>query len=168
MEIDMATTGTNKQSCRSLWVQVVLQASDDIDTGHYQSRDYHEAVAFFTHDGPWGRSRQEIADRIDLHPDDLKRLGRSALKARHARDGAPQVIDREARDPEVRDLHDRDCWVSQFLAKQTLAAVVETAPEPDVLLLVPTQVAAKGRRTWSPRSVNPFNPFRMQSTNLSA
>jgi hypothetical protein len=168
MEIDMATTGTNKQSYRSLWVQVVLQARDDIDTKHYRSHVYHEAVAFFTHDGPWGQSRQEIADRIDLHRDDLKRLGRAAIKARHARDGAPPVIERETRDPEVRDLHDRNYWGAQFLNKKTLEAVVHTVPEPDALLLVPAPVAAKGRPKWSPRSVNPFDPFRMQSTNLSA
>jgi hypothetical protein len=168
MEIDMATTGANTQSYRSLWVQVVLQASDDIDTGNDQSRDYHEAVAFFTHDGQWGRSRQEIADRIDLHPDDLKRLGRAVIKARHARDGVPPVIDREVCDPKIHNPRDRDYWVSQFLTKQTLAAMVQTMPEPDVLLLVPAPVAAKGRRKWSPRSVNPFNPFLRHATDISA
>jgi hypothetical protein len=165
MEIDMATTGTNEHSCRSLWIQVVLQARDDIDTEHYLSHDYHQAVAFFTHDGLWGQSRQEIADRIDLHPDDLERLGQVAIKARHARDGVPPVIERASRDP---DVHDQAYWVAKFLATQTLEDTTGTVSEPDVLSPIPTPVAAKGRRTWSPRSVNPFNPFGMESTNLSA
>lgn len=84
------------QHHRALWAAVVLQARDDIDGEHYRSTEYTDAVAFFTAAGPWGESRQAVADCLGLHTDDLTRLGRAAIEARHLRDGPPPVIVRPA------------------------------------------------------------------------
>jgi hypothetical protein len=74
---------------RDLWAAVVSQAADDIRTEDYRSVEYAQAVSFFTAPGEWATSRQASADCMDLHVDDIKRLGRAVIAARHARDGAP-------------------------------------------------------------------------------
>lgn len=81
----MSTTG------RKLWAAVVLQARDDLDTAKYGSTKYITAKSFFTANGAWAESRQDIADELELHPDDLMRLGRATLAARHLRDGPEPV-----------------------------------------------------------------------------
>jgi hypothetical protein len=78
---------------RALWSAVVLQARVDIDYAEYDTTLYDTAVAFFLGAGEWGESRQHIADLLELHPDDLTRLGREAIAARHLRDGVPPEID---------------------------------------------------------------------------
>jgi hypothetical protein len=85
------------QSTRALWSAVVLHAVNDIDSEHYRSLEYGEAVAFFTAaHGPWAESRQAIADYLGLHSDDLTRLGRAAIEARHLRDGPEPITVRPA------------------------------------------------------------------------
>lgn len=85
------------QPTRALWSAVVLHAVADIDGEHYRSAEYAEAVAFFTAArGPWAESRQAVADCLNLHTDDLARLGRAAIEARHLRDGPEPIIVRAA------------------------------------------------------------------------
>lgn len=84
------------QPTRALWSAVVLAAVADIDGEHYRSAEYAQAVAFFLDAGAWGESRQNIADCLNLHADDLTRLGRAAIAARHLRDGVPPVSVRAA------------------------------------------------------------------------
>jgi hypothetical protein len=79
------------QPTRALWSAVVLSAVADIDGEHYRSAEYAQAVSFFLDPGAWGESRQNIADCLNLHADDLTRLGRAAIAARHLRDGPPPV-----------------------------------------------------------------------------
>ena len=80
---------------RNLWIAVVFQARDDLDTEDYASVEYGEAVAFFTNThGSWAQSRQDIADHLGLHSDDLTRMGRAVIAARHLRDGPEPVIER--------------------------------------------------------------------------
>lgn len=76
---------------RNLWGAVVLKAHDDLDTAKYGSSHYITAKSFFTASGKWAESRQAIADELELHPDDLMRLGRATLAARHLRDGPEPV-----------------------------------------------------------------------------
>jgi hypothetical protein len=79
---------------RALWVAVVMQARADIESEDRDGYDYAQAVAFFTGSGDWARSRQSIADCLELHPDDLMRLGKAAIAARCLRDGdAPVMVD---------------------------------------------------------------------------
>jgi hypothetical protein len=79
---------------RALWSAVVLQARADIESEDRDGYDYAQAVAFFTGSGDWARSRQSIADCLELHPDDLMRLGKAAIAARCLRDGdAPVMVD---------------------------------------------------------------------------
>jgi hypothetical protein len=132
---------------RELWAAVVLQAQADLDGEAYGSVLYAQAEAFFVGAGPWGASRAEVADRLDLHGDDLRRLGRATLAARALRDGPPPVVVRAVADPipspiprpvvvsvcpapAVADLRvarrhkpiperrDRNWWIAQFMARQ--------------------------------------------------
>jgi hypothetical protein len=77
---------------RALWVAVVMQARADIESEDRDGYDYAQAAAFFTGGGDWARSRQSIADCLELHPDDLMRLGRAAIAARRLRDGDVPVM----------------------------------------------------------------------------
>jgi hypothetical protein len=74
---------------RDLWAAVVSQAADDINTKNYQSIEYDQAVSFFTASGEWATSRQGIADFMELHVNDIERLGRTTIAVRHACDGPP-------------------------------------------------------------------------------
>jgi hypothetical protein len=74
---------------RDLWAAVVTQAADDINTESYRSVEYNQAVSFFTASGDWAKSRQAIADFMELHVNDIERLGRTTIAARHACDGPP-------------------------------------------------------------------------------
>jgi hypothetical protein len=71
---------------RNLWIAVALQAANDINTEDYTSMDYDAAVSFFTAPGEWAESRQHIADCIGRHPEELTRMGRAAIAARHLRE----------------------------------------------------------------------------------
>ena len=69
---------------RSLWVAVVLQAKSDIETELLDSLDFIQAVAFFIGSGQWVQNRAVIGDYLDLHRDDLEKLGRRCINARRA------------------------------------------------------------------------------------
>jgi hypothetical protein len=77
---------------RALWSAVVLQARADIESEDRDGYDYAQALAFFTGSGDWAKSRQSIADCLELHPDDLMRLGKAAIAARCLRDGEVAVM----------------------------------------------------------------------------
>jgi hypothetical protein len=130
---------------RGLWVAVVMQAAEDIRTEERGSYHYAQSESFFTGIGEWARSREDVADSIDLHPDDLMRLGRAAIAARCLRDGdaaatvpevsvtgvvqpsrpVPVLLLPAPAEPRPRGrprkptvAHDRDWWIKQFMEKQ--------------------------------------------------
>src|SRR4051812_20882529 len=72
---------------RDLWVAVVLQAKDDIENEPLGSVDFTQAVAFFIGSGNWAQNRTVIGDYLDLHRDDLEKLGRRCINARRAAEG---------------------------------------------------------------------------------
>jgi hypothetical protein len=126
---------------RTLWVSVVLQASEDLDTCDRLTLDYAQALSFFFGRGDWRRSRADIAECVGLHVDDLQRLGRQTLAARRLREGEPAVT--PASDPVPVIVHplaltvtpgadtplkrgrprnpsvarDRNWWIQDFLRK---------------------------------------------------
>ena len=67
---------------RALWSAVVAQAVEDLMLTGLHSLEFAAAVSFFVSGGEWLQSRREIADMLDLHPDDLERLGRKQLLTR--------------------------------------------------------------------------------------
>jgi hypothetical protein len=120
---------------RALWAAVILQARDDLDTEHYGSVEHGHADAFFTAPGDWAVSRRAIADALDLHPDDLMRLGRAVTAARTARDGGPPVVARPV--------------------PRLVVSVAAPVPVPVAVVpaKVPRRVGRAGARRWE------FNPF---------
>jgi hypothetical protein len=83
---------------RDLYAAAVELAVHDLDTEDYGSTHYEQSVLFFTAAaGEWADSREAIADHLELHGDDLARLGARAIAARQLRDGVPKVRVRPAR-----------------------------------------------------------------------
>src|SRR5664279_2250823 len=86
---------------RALWVAVVQQAIDDVADERIGSLDWDEAVAFFTHAGDWAAARTGVADMLELHPDDLVRVGRRLIAERRVSEGleaeTPLVLPHAAR-----------------------------------------------------------------------
>lgn len=74
---------------RDLWAAVVNQALDDLREFPYDSVEYTQAFEFFTGRGEWAKSREQIADYVELHPDNLRRAGQAVIHARYAADGGP-------------------------------------------------------------------------------
>jgi hypothetical protein len=117
---------------RALWAAVVLQAIHDLD--HERgSLEYTNAVAFFTGNGEWRRSRTDIADRIGVHADDLERCGRRLIDAHKIPDVVPVqvvaprpvvapipvVVSEPVKSPRRgKPTRDRGWWISQFLSEQ--------------------------------------------------
>lgn len=142
-EIDMAAAKA-QESYRRLWAQVVLQAKSDLDAEPIDSILFNQAAAFFVGRGEWAASRANVADCLEMHPDALGRCGERWIAERRQREG---------------------------LEPAPSAAFSVRSPAPLSRLVAvpsPDPQAAKGRRTITPRQVNPFNPFRMQSTQLTA
>ena len=78
---------------RALWAAVVWQALQDIESERYGSTDYTQSVTLLTAPfGPWAVWRQEIADMLDLHGDDLMHAGRLAIADREALETPPPPI----------------------------------------------------------------------------
>ena len=71
---------------RSLWSSAVLQALEDIENQPIPSTEYAEAEAFFIRPGAWARSRNTIADILDMHPGQLEMIGRRRIEARRVAD----------------------------------------------------------------------------------
>jgi hypothetical protein len=81
---------TAYQTPRALWSAVVRQAREDIANEPMGSLEYEEAVAFFTGGGEWARSRGDVADCIELHPDDLAHAGQHWIEERRQAAGIPE------------------------------------------------------------------------------
>lgn len=103
---------------RGLWVAVVLQALEDIEVESYHSVDYTQSVLFFLGTGPWSQWRMEVAAMLDLHGDDLARVGRAGIAARHLREPPPPptvVVRRAPPRPEPAPLVARPAVVRRIV-----------------------------------------------------
>ncbi|PPQ35038.1 hypothetical protein CCS01_09045 [Rhodopila globiformis] len=129
------SAGDTQHAYRVLWAQVVMQAKADLENEPIGSILYNQAAAFFVSRGDWAESRLMIADCLNMHPDDLSRVGQQWINDRRRREGL-ELEQNEA--PKKSDP----------LVLPRLVAV----PGPS------THV--RRGRTRTPRAVNPFNPFR--------
>ncbi len=86
---DASTTTTSGSGYRALWGAAVLQAKEDVERQPFNSIAYDQAVAFFVGGGAWAESRSALADCLDVHPDDIERVGRRCIAARRKLDGLP-------------------------------------------------------------------------------
>jgi hypothetical protein len=128
------------QGYRALWSQVVLQAKDDVETADFGSIDYEQAVNFFIGSGKWAETRAAIAEMVDLHSDDLARLGRTLINCRREQEDLPPlVVDRTP------------------TAIVPLPALFATMPLPPV-----APASARHQHIYGAGSgrINPFSPFR--------
>jgi hypothetical protein len=80
---------------RDLWVAVVLQAKDDIENEPLHSINFTQAVAFFIGSGEWVKNRTAIGDYLDLHRDDLEKMGRRCINARRVSEGLAPLLPRQ-------------------------------------------------------------------------
>jgi hypothetical protein len=125
---------------RSLWSQVVLQARDDVETADFGSVDYEQATDFFVGSGRWAESRAAIAELVDLHPDDLVRLGRGLINRRRDQAGLPAMDFNRRRPPGTRP-------------PPVLVAIV--------VPVAPAAPHARHRPYGRPAGwISPFSPFR--------
>ena len=112
---------------RGLWSAVVLQAHDDLQFEPRNSVIYGEAEAFFFHAvGPWAQSRQTIADQLEVHADDITRLGRLTIAARNIAENTtpirPDLVAVMRRKPlPPRVLKDRQSFIDRFMANREAA-----------------------------------------------
>ena len=169
------------QPCRALWVHVVTQAKDDLESEPINSIPYDDAVAFFAGSGQWATTRAFIADLLGMHPDDLFRSGQQWIAARRKRDGLPQQEPRlpPALDPPstAQPLLPRPVARPGYMPKPPaarrgdwIAAGVSLAHTPKVgnVRLTPEKqppvggLRKGGQRHWStkPGATNPFAPRR--------
>jgi hypothetical protein len=129
------SAGDTQHAYRVLWAQVVLQAKADLENEPIGSILYNHAAAFFVSRGDWAESRLIVADCLNMHPDDLSRVGLSWINDRRRREGL---------EPE--------------------AMTVSKKSEPLMLprlVAVPAENSRSHRgRGRTPRTANPFNPFR--------
>jgi hypothetical protein len=129
------SAGDSQHGYRVLWAQVVLQAKADLENEPIGSILYNQAAAFFVSRGDWAESRLMVADCLNMHPDDLSRVGQQWIDERRRREGL---------EPEPREASKK----SEPLVLPRLVAV----PGPNT--------HARRGRARTPRTVNPFNPFR--------
>jgi len=73
----------------SLWAAVILRALKDIEEEPYDSLLFNEARDFLTGGGAWGQSRQDIAEQVNLHGDDIRRIALAQLAQRASHDPPP-------------------------------------------------------------------------------
>jgi hypothetical protein len=129
------SAGNSQHAYRVLWAQVVLQAKADLENEPIGSILYNQAAAFFVSRGDWAESRLIVADCLNMHPDDLSRVGLSWINDRRRREGLepePQMTQKKA---------------EPLVLPRLVAVPAENAR------------ARKGRGR-TPRTANPFNPFR--------
>jgi hypothetical protein len=81
---------------RLLWLAVLQQAVDDLESAGLESHWYREAAAFFSGSGIWREARATIADFTGFHPDELTASGLRIIARRRAERGVP------AEDPRPR------------------------------------------------------------------
>jgi len=86
---DVSTTTSGGSGYRALWGAAVLQAKEDVEHQPFNSIAYDQAVAFFVGGGAWAESRSALADCLEVHPDDIERVGRRCIAARRKLDGLP-------------------------------------------------------------------------------
>jgi hypothetical protein len=77
---------------RALWCAVVQQALDDLDYEPVNSLLHDDAAAFFLNGGEWAVSRGEVADMLDIHPDDIRRCGVRHMAERRRAEGIPEPV----------------------------------------------------------------------------
>jgi hypothetical protein len=124
-----------QHSYRVLWAQVVLQAKADLENEPIGAILYNQAAAFFVSRGDWAESRLIVADCLNMHPDDLSRVGQRWIDDRRRREGLepePRVAPRKA----------------------------EPIPLPRLVAVPAKNARAQKGRVRAPRTVNPFSPFR--------
>jgi hypothetical protein len=133
-ETDMSA-GETQQSYRVLWAQVVLQAKADLENEPIGSILFNQAAAFFVNRGEWAESRLVVADCLNMHPDDLSRVGQRWIADRREREG---------------------------LAPEPKRAPRSTAPLvlPHLVALPNPEIHSRKARRTVTRAVNPFDPFR--------
>lgn len=169
------------QPCRALWVHVVTQAKDDLESEPINSMPYDDAVAFFAGSGQWATTRAFIADLLGMHPDDLFLSGQRWIAARRKRDGLPPQEPKLPPAPEPPStahppLPRRVVWSGYKHEPPTprrggwISAGVSPANTPKVgnVRLNPEKQPAVvglrkgGQRHWStkPGATNPFAPRR--------
>jgi hypothetical protein len=145
-------------SNRALWAAVVLQVKNDIESEALDSLDYAQAVAFVTGSGSWIESRLAIADMLELHPDDIVRMGRDWIAARRLKEGLPEDSESTAQTVDSTQAH--------YAVSTNHASV---APLPVTRPARVPATAPKRVRAWRMKSeINPFNPFRHQVAARSA
>jgi hypothetical protein len=83
---------TEDRTYRNLWVAVVLQAKEDVENAPLHSIDFAQAVAFFIGSGDWVQNRTAIGDYLDLHRDDLERMGRRCINQRRVSEGLQPLL----------------------------------------------------------------------------
>lgn len=138
---------------RRLWAAVVEQSLTDVADEPIDSVLWNQARAFFVSGGTWAEGRQNIADLLGVHPEDLERVGRRAINARLLQEGLPPLVTQAPtpRLPIQRALRPAVVAVRQRLPR---LVAIPAPPEPE-----PERRDRTGgwRRRWS---VNPFDPWR--------
>jgi hypothetical protein len=134
-----------------LWLEVVLQALADIADEPVGSTPFNQSVWFFIGGGDWLEGRQNIADMLSLHADDLERAGRRAANARLLKEGLPP-LEKRAPTPRLPGPAQKPVEPAKPVPMPKLVATF--APEPD-----------RKRRhqpgKWRDRyDYNPFDPRR--------
>jgi len=129
------SAGDTQHAYRVLWVQVVLQAKADLENEPIGSILYNQAAAFFVSRGDWAESRLIIADCLNMHPDDLSRVGLSWINDRRRRKG---------------------------LEPENLTALKKSEPLmlPRLVAVPAENTRSRRGRGRTPHTANPFNPFR--------
>jgi hypothetical protein len=129
---------------RGLWGAVILQAKADIQTEPMGSIDFNQAVEFFTGGGAWARTRTAIGDYLDLHGDDLERLGRQYINRRLLAEGLEPLAGRKPAVTAPKTVQARSTELRLVAARPTAAPLEPAPPAPP-----PRREA---------RRVNPFFP----------
>lgn len=139
---------------RALWAAVVLQVKADIEGEPLGSVTYSQAVEFLTGGGAWRESRGAIADMLDLHADDISRMGRQWI-ARRQQDALPPGAGPPAPQP---------------VPTAPSPPPIPSSPQPPPASPPAVRCPVELPRPLQPRKwrngcgVNPFSPFRHSMT----
>jgi hypothetical protein len=132
------STVPSQEAFRLLWVQVVLQAKSDLENEPIGSILFDQAAAFFVGRGDWAVSRANVADCLEMHPDDLYRCGERWIAERRQLEGLPP---QPAAEPKSKT--------------PLVLPHLQALPAPD-------NRARKSRRQLAFRVSNPFDPNRVR------
>lgn len=141
------------EPCMALWASVVQQALEDVDYEQLHSVIWNQACAFFVDGGTWAEGRQNIADILGVHPDEIERAGRRTINARLLKEGLPPLQPRPAvsRTPKRR-VPEPVAVPKPRLVMPRLVAVPGPEPEP-----IRRHQPGSWRKRWA---FNPFDPHR--------